>query len=114
MRVVKIYALINPYNNRKFYIGATEQSLNERLMQHLAVCRMAGKCGQYIQDRKCIYQKSIEIGRPIRIILLEEVKFSKSNEAEKRWFDFYSRKNTLSQKSPGDFRSQSVWPRLKK
>jgi len=86
MRLVKIYALLNPIDNNVFYVGATSSELKVRLSAHCSpYC--------YIDTRPTFGKKKAdyifnlkEYNKAPEIILLEEVNFEDVDRTEEFYY----------------------------
>lgn len=58
-RVAIVYALINPFNNRVFYIGSTRRGLQKRLREHISERYLCRGCS----DKNAIIRYIIDKGK---------------------------------------------------
>jgi hypothetical protein len=93
MKMVRIYALINPINAEYFYIGQTIQSLEMRLYMHLNSYSNSEK-------NRVIY-KILRYGSKPLIKLLAEVRKEDANKVEKLLIKKYNRIYNLTNISHG-------------
>jgi hypothetical protein len=111
MKTIKIYGLVNPKNNRVFYVGATSKDLSVRLKQHLLSLRIVNHKVGSKKDRQQLMNDLKLEGLVFKIKLLEEVLFKESSNAEKKWFDYYnSHRVPLMQNVTGDYKKQLYKP----
>ncbi len=104
--MVNIYGLVNPKNNRVFYVGATLKPLDVRLSSHLYSLKRHTYNGFAMKRKELLLTLQSE-GLTFKIKLLECVPFKLSNECEKKWFDYYNNNRVpLMQKVTGNFRAQ--------
>lgn len=82
--IVKIYALINPINDQVFYIGATTNSLNKRLQEHVNDMKSSLHMPVMV-PKKRILKSILESSLYPQILELDEVALMESTFFE----DFY-------------------------
>lgn len=84
----KIYALLDPLNNKVAYVGKTRVSLVLRLSQHITLATTRN-----LQRKVCswIRQLAAQALRPY-IQLLEECSDEAAASAERRWYTYFQNK----------------------
>jgi hypothetical protein len=104
---INIYALVNPKNNKVFYVGATGNSLKTRLKHHILRLNVIHyKSGTTI-ERKILLDKLRAEGLSFKIKLLEVIPFKLSSECERKWYNYFKLKgHNLLQRNTGDFQKQ--------
>jgi hypothetical protein len=95
---VSIYGLVNPKNNRVFYVGATSKPVEIRLKEHLMLLNNKKPFSTRGHTNFLFLRQSLLLelnaqGFTFKIKVLEVCKFSKAGICEKKWVDFYFSKN---------------------
>ena len=99
---ISIYKLINPIDNSIFYVGATNNSLEQRLSVHISFSSYQRHDVIGLERKKLIQFLLKRDLKPI-IQLIEDCDFELVNEREKYWYDYYANSGCKLIQSPASF-----------
>jgi recombination protein RecA len=94
--MISIYCLINPLNNKLFYVGKTDGDLNNRLSNHLSACREL-KTPTHIQIHSIVSNGLKPIIKLIKGDLRNEIRedWAAAIRVETFWINHYYQKGFL-------------------